>query len=51
MPEPLPLGLLRHQQYPGRKQGNIFAPDLWTKEALKNQGSNFGAYAKIYEMN
>jgi hypothetical protein len=30
-PEPLPLGLVCHKQYPGHKRRNIFAPDLCTK--------------------
>jgi hypothetical protein len=28
---------------PSRKRLNIFAPELCTKKALKNQGPNFGA--------
>jgi hypothetical protein len=43
MPEPLPLGLVCHQQYPGRKRRNIFAPELCTKKALQYQWPNFGA--------
>jgi hypothetical protein len=43
VPEPPPLGLVRHKQYPGRKRRNIFAPELCAKKALKNQRSNFGA--------
>jgi hypothetical protein len=43
MHEPPPLGLVRHQQYPGRKRRNIFAPELCTKNALQYQRPNFGA--------
>jgi hypothetical protein len=43
MPEPPPLGLVCHQQYPGRKRGNIFAPDFCTKKALQYQWPKFGA--------
>jgi len=43
MPEPLPFGLVRHQQYPARKRRDKFAPELCTKKALQYQEPNFGA--------
>ncbi len=43
MPEPLPFGLVRHRQYPGRKRRNFFAQELCTKKALQYQWPNSGA--------
>jgi hypothetical protein len=42
MPKPPPLGPARHQQYPGRKRRNNFAPEFCTKKAMKYQWPNFG---------
>ena len=43
MPESPPSGLVCRKQYPGRKQRNIFAPELCTEKALQYQRPNFGA--------
>jgi hypothetical protein len=38
----------RDAQYPGRKRGNIFASELYNKNALQYQWPNFGAESLIF---